>query len=114
MTPTQGPDELLFKRFHAKWESIVQNVFEIGDNHEEVALVQDTQTQVNSWAEKSLEEIHDLMDDYREFLELPMNFLGGTSSKGIYFLRPLPMYYARWMSKEIYFLKVCMFVDNSS
>lgn len=89
MAPTQGQDELLFKRFPAKWESIHQSIFETGADHEEVAfIIQDTKTQVIPWAEKTLEEIHDLRDDYRQLVELFMIFLGGTPSRRVYFLRP--------------------------
>lgn len=110
MAPTKGPEELLFKRFQARWESINQNMFETGADHEEVALViQDTKAEMTSWAEKALEELHDLRDDYRELLELSLIFLGGTPSRGVHFIRPGPMHHARWMSKAIYSLKVWMF-----
>jgi len=48
-------------------------------------------------------------DDYREFLELSLIFLGSSPARGIHFMAPGPMHHARWMSKVIYSLKVWMF-----
>ena len=47
-------------------------------------------------------------DDYREYLELCVIFLGGIPEGGISFKSPGPMHHARWMAKVIYSLKVWM------
>ena len=48
-------------------------------------------------------------DDYREFIELSIIFLGGLPARGIHFMAPGAMHHARWLSKIIYSLKVWMF-----
>jgi hypothetical protein len=47
-------------------------------------------------------------DDYKEFLELSILFLGGDIP-GYFFKQPGAMHHARWMSKVIYSLKMWMF-----
>lgn len=48
-------------------------------------------------------------DDYREFLELVLIFLGATPTSGIRFMTPGPMHRARWMAKAIYAITVYLF-----
>ena len=48
-------------------------------------------------------------DDYREFLELSLIFLGETPMRGIHFQAPGAMHRARWMSKVIYSIKMWLF-----
>lgn len=48
-------------------------------------------------------------DDYKEFLELVVIFLGAVPKRGVRFLAPGAMHHARWMSKVIYSLKIWMF-----
>ena len=107
---TRGPDEVLFKRFQAKWETIDKDKFQSGADHEDVALIiGNYKSDLILWAEKSMKEMKDLRDDYRELLELSLIFLGGTPPRGVHFNRPGAMHHARWMSKEIYSLKIWMF-----
>lgn len=51
-------------------------------------------------------------DDYKEFLELIIIFLGGNLPKGNKFHPPGATHHARWMSKAIYTLKIFMFRDQ--
>ena len=48
-------------------------------------------------------------DDYREFLELVIIFLGSVPERGIRFMAPGATHHARWLSKVIYSLKIWMF-----
>lgn len=48
-------------------------------------------------------------DDYREFLELSVVFLGDVPTRGIRFQAPGAMHRARWMSKVIYTIKIWLF-----
>jgi len=48
-------------------------------------------------------------DDYKEFLELVIIFLGAAPARGVRFMSPGAMHHARWMSKVIYSLKIWMF-----
>ena len=52
---------------------------------------------------------HHPKDDYQEFLELVIIFLGKTLGRGVYFRSPGAMHHGRWMSKVLYSLKICLF-----
>jgi len=51
-------------------------------------------------------------DDYKEFLELVIIFLGGVPPKSIHFQRPGAYHLARWMCKGIYCLKLYIFQEQ--
>lgn len=51
-------------------------------------------------------------DDYREFLELSVIFIGGVPTRGIHFQAPGAMHRARWMAKVIYAIKIWLFRDQ--
>ena len=48
-------------------------------------------------------------NDYKEFLELIIIFLGGTPPRGIKFAKLGAMHLARWIAKAIYCLKILIF-----
>ena len=48
-------------------------------------------------------------NDYKEFLELTVIYLGGTPPRGIRFKAPGAIHHARWMAKALYSLKIWMF-----
>lgn len=50
-----------------------------------------------------------MRSDYKEFLELVINFLGEEPAGGIHFKKPGAIHHARWMAKAIYALKIFMF-----
>lgn len=50
-------------------------------------------------------KVQQCREDYREFLELTVIFLGGIPVRGISFRIPGAIHHARWMSKAIYTLK---------
>ena len=104
MGSTAGPEVFMFKRFQSPWEFLDKNNF---------TTIATTETVVNpdvvTWAEKSLKEKKDLRDDYKEFIELSLIFMGVTPPRGIHFMAPGPMHHARWKSKVLYSLKVWMF-----
>ena len=49
------------------------------------------------------------LDDYREFLELSVIFLGDVPVRGIRFRMPGAMHRARWMARVIYTIKMWLF-----
>ena len=51
-------------------------------------------------------------DDYEEFLQLALIFLGGTPSGGIKYRAPGAIHHARWMAKAIYSFKIFLFRDQ--
>ena len=58
-----------------------------------------------------MQENHD-RNDYQEFLELALIFLGGTPKNGIRFKAPGANHHARWMAKALYALKFFIFRDQ--
>jgi hypothetical protein len=109
MGSSQAPQVLMFKRFQSRWQAIDQTNYATGMDDEEVAaLLLDVREDLLQFAECQLRNAQP-RDDYREFLELSMIFLGGVPPRGIRFIAPGAMHHARWMSKVLYSLKIWMF-----
>ena len=72
-------------------------------------VVGPVQDYICEFAKNQLLMNNDFRDDYREFLELSLIFLGDSPPRGIHFMAPGAMHFARWMSKVIYSLKVWLF-----
>ena len=57
---------MLFKSLQVKWDTVDKDKFESGDIHEDVALIiKNCNYDIILWAEKSMEEMKDLRDNYR-------------------------------------------------
>lgn len=108
MVSTSGPEVLLFKRFGQKWSLMDQSSYQTAEKMANFALFEPDRDDILEFAKKQLKEKQP-RDDYREFLELCVIFLGGIPEGGISFKSPGPMHHARWMAKVIYSLKVWMF-----
>lgn len=109
MGTTSSPEVALFKRFQKHWKFVDPNKYEPGIATDVVAnrvgdIKQETIEYANKHLERSLPR-----DDYKEFIELVIIFLGAAPARGIRFMSPGAMHHARWMSKVIYSLKVIMF-----
>ena len=111
MSPSSAPEVMLFKRFQQQWSFIDQGNFSTSADACKLADILDpVKVQIIDFAEGRLAAGEKLVrDDYREFLELSIIFLGGSPQHGIHFMAPGPMHHARWMSKVIYSLKMWMF-----
>jgi len=108
MGATSAPQVLLFKRFQQQWEYLDREKYQTGVDCPDVAsYLLDIKDSILQFAMQHLAESQP-RDDYREFLELTVIFLGGAPSRGVRFLAPGPMHHARWMSKVLYSLKVWM------
>ena len=104
-----GPEILLFKRFREKWRLIDRNNFKPASTDPLVeAFVTSARASILEFAQAQL-EIQQPRDDYREFLELSVIFLGGAPTRGVRFQIPGAMHRARWMAKVIYAIKVWLF-----
>ena len=55
-----------------------------------------------------------LRDDYKELVELALIYVGIKPSLGITIKRPGAVSKARWMSKVIYALKICLLSKQNS
>ena len=111
MGSSSAPEVLLFKTFKACWEFIDREKFETRVANVNIApLICDVKAGIIAFANEQLKEKQP-RDDYREFLELVLIFLGEIPHRhyGVRFMTPGAMHHARWMSKVIYSLKVWMF-----
>lgn len=93
---TSGPEVLLFKRFKAQWGFIDLDRFAPGILDDEVLMIfAETKDAIIKFAECQLQQSQP-RDDYREFLELAIIFLGGSPTRGIRFNSPGAMHHARY------------------
>ena len=111
---TSGPEVLLFKRFKSQWGFIDLDHFESGIDDNSVSMFfTEKKDDILKFAAFHLQQ-QQPRDDYREFLELAIIYLGGTPSCGIRFNSPGAIHHARWMSKVLYSLKIFMFRNQFS
>ena len=104
-----SPEVPLFKRFQSRWQYIDHDKYETGVANDVVLqLIRDIKDDIIEFANLYLEQ-QQPREDYREFLELVMVFLGAVPSRCVRFMAPGPMHHARWMSIVIYSLKIWMF-----
>lgn len=106
-----GPTVSLFEKFQRKWGSIGKTKYKPGIQDSTVRkILSDTSCEIISFCEQKLEE-KVVRDDYKEFLELTLIFLGHNADN-IKFRLPGPMHHARWISKALYALKIFMFLSE--
>ena len=103
MGATASAEVPLFKRFQEYWGFIDTAKYEPGIADDHVAgLVEDVRESTIEFANKQSMP----RDDFKEFLELVIVFLGAAPARGVHFMLPGAMHHARWMSKVIYNLKI--------
>jgi len=103
---------MLFSRLRKHWELLPYKV----DQHQHLSqldlslLDEASKELVEEWKASTLETLSQKLDfkrdDYKEFLELCIVFLGGKSD--IRFGRPGALHKARWMAKILYAIKICL------
>ena len=109
ISQSSRPSISIFKKFQESWPKICKQKFIPGIKDEYVRQsIQDT-NEVLEFAMQTLQKVKQLREDYREFLELVIIFLGGTPPRGISFRGPGAFHHARWMAKAIYCLKIYLF-----
>ncbi|GBL69778.1 hypothetical protein AVEN_177535-1 [Araneus ventricosus] len=91
---SSAPDVLPFKRFQAYWEFTDKNKYKAGINNKDIlAQVDDIKDDRIKFAEKLLHYFPS-RDNYQEFLELILMFIGKTPSHRIGFMAPGAMRHA--------------------
>lgn len=104
-----GPDIAIFKKFKKQWPVINTENYIPGISHPRVIeILGDNVAEVLTFANNKINEAFP-RNDYKEFLELVIIFLGGSPPRGIKFTKPGALHYARWMAKAIYCLKIVIF-----
>jgi len=110
--PLSGPDSALFKRFSEHWTLIDRDQCRAASTDPYAAnLVASFRNDIIEFAVKQL-ELEQPRDDYREFIELSLIYLGSTPSRGIHFQMPGAIHQARWMAKVLYVLKIWLFREQ--
>jgi hypothetical protein len=102
---SSGPDIAIFKRFREQWPSIDHKSYQTATDTVEIQSLKEGTLQ---FALSKL-EMSQPRDDYREFLELAVIFVGGTPVRGIHIQAPGALHSARWMARVLYCYKIWMF-----
>jgi len=106
---TSSPEVRLFMRFQDYWRLIDTAKYELGIAADDVTdLVEDIRQSITDYANKHLEQSLS-RDDYKEFLELVIVFLGAAHAREVRFCSLGAMHHTRWMSKVINSLTIWMF-----
>lgn len=110
LSKTSAPEVPIFGRFAEAWKNIDKNAFRNGLEDEIVrAKISDDEcNEMKNFCREKLTHTH-IRDDYREFIELALIFLGEDD---IPFRLPGPTSHARWMAKGLYDLKIFLFREQ--
>ena len=106
-TISSGPEIPLFKRFRDCWNSIDQNKIQnfSTDAFAKTALAE-SRAELLKFASSQAPQAR---DDYQEFLNLSIIFLGGIPHNEIKIRAPGAIHRARWMAKVLYSIKIWLF-----
>lgn len=102
------PEIHLFKRFKEQWDFIDKERFHAGPTDDYVwGAIADVWDEIVEFAQSQLHD-KQARDDYREFLELCVIFVGDgeVPSQGVHIMAPGAMHHARWMATVLYTLKI--------
>ena len=104
---TTDPGVPLFRRLKSQWYTIDIDYTNLSllDTSSLPDWMQQEASSVLTWAEREMMKNTWPRADYKELLTLTIVCLGG-SVPGFQFQIPGPDHHARWMSKQIYFLKM--------
>lgn len=110
---TAGPNIPLFDRFKNNWHTFDPTLSNTGftDGYVRNFITSQKAEEIRDFCLNQL-SIEICRDDYKEFLELVVVFLGFDLPKGNKFRKPGASHHARWMSKAIYSLKIFIFRDQ--
>jgi len=105
-----GPDIEIFKHFQERWPHIKKESYEIAASDPSMEVyIAPKRASLLMYANEYL-RTQQPREDYREFVELIILFLGGLPNQSTLGVRkPGAFHKARWMSKVLYSLKIWMF-----
>lgn len=113
MGPSSGPDIPLYKRFKKAWSNLDKSKYEPGVKNKSIlTAVENEKDAAIEFTLKQLKRKAQPRDDYREFLELVLIFLGHVPPRGVRLLAPGAVHHARWMAKILYAFKIYMFREQ--
>ncbi|XP_029672394.1 uncharacterized protein LOC115241023 [Formica exsecta] len=98
---TTGPNVPLFKNFQQNWKNIDQSKYKSGivDKKVRNSVTCDDVDRISTFVKLTL-ETRQPRDDYKEFLELTLIYLGCTPSDKVSFHIPGAYHHARFMAKR--------------
>ena len=106
---TTSPSIPLFKNFQKKWIDIDSSNFISGLEDQYCSnAIENIREDILNFVRTQL-ETKNSRDDYNEFLELVLIFIGENFEKKIKIHPPGAMHQARWMARAIYCLKIFIF-----
>ncbi|XP_044577706.1 uncharacterized protein LOC123260590 [Cotesia glomerata] len=106
---SSGPNVPIFGRFKKEWDKIDKTKYKAGIEDTIVAdTLSNKKNEISSFIKKCL-QLKQARDDYKDFLELSLVFLGEMPQDQVYFKYPGAVHHARWMAKAIYCLKIFIF-----
>jgi len=109
MGTTTGSNVLIFKKFQNAWPEINVQNYQSGIINEKVkGHLGNDLSRIIDLLRNNLEN-QQPREDYREFLELALIFVGESPARGVSFRVPGAVHHARWMAKGIYCLKIFLF-----
>src|SRR5215469_9960870 len=108
MGSTTGPQPEIFKRFQAWWPNRDITNYKSGLENEKMRRTINNPEQISSFLLEQLKH-QQPRDDYKEFLQLSLVFLGCIKEEEFSFRVPGAIHHARWMAKAIYSLKIYIF-----
>ncbi|KAF0771445.1 Uncharacterized protein FWK35_00027558 [Aphis craccivora] len=110
--PSSGPDIPLFKRFVNNWRNINKNKYSVWtDDSMTFDILNNVRDEILEFAKIKIQDSFP-RDDYKEFLQLIVIFLGGKLEENFDFRQPGAYHLARWMAKGIYTLKILLFKNQ--
>ncbi|KAG0726856.1 hypothetical protein GWK47_035767 [Chionoecetes opilio] len=102
----KSPENPWFKHFKDVWTDLTT------DNPTTLSIRQ-------KWLNKKKKECKEILRsekppraDYREMAELTLIVLGDTPPRGIHWSRPGAIHQARWMARNLYYMKMFMFAEQ--
>lgn len=113
MGTTTGPHPDIFKKFCSQWSKLDKAKYRVGIEEDSIKSKIINIDEISGFLTENLAQ-QQPRDDYKEFLQLCLIFLGKIPSKDVSFRIPGAIHHARWMAKAIYSLKIYLFRDQFS
>lgn len=109
--PSSGPNIPLFKKLKTNWDRIDKTRICTEVSNDIQLIFKPVKTKIIKFAKNLLEQNETFRNDYKEFLELSIIYLG-EDIPNYTIKKPGAMHMARWMAKVLYSLKMWLFRDQ--
>lgn len=103
----------IFRKFQTGWSKLDKNKYKTVIEDKNFRNRISNPEQISNYLFEQL-KIRQPRDDYKEFIQLCLIYLGRLPPEKITFRVPGAIHHARWMAKAIYCLKIYLFRDQFS